>query len=129
MAAFKDYLQYPVRSAQPESVVGSVRVTFGSGGTIAGVTGHPGVSCARAATGIYSLSFPPVSSGGDVRIQYGVEVGLTGYNVCGLDKFVLTGMSRFQIKVDGGTLANPLAGDHVTVFFYVDPSTVNFPVS
>ena len=112
--------------AMPSQIVASVRIGItGTAGFVQGVTGMYGVSAARAATGVYSLTFPMVPSGGDARLLYGVQVASGPLNVTGLTASVYSGIASFQVARRADGLGDAAAGDQITVFFYVDPVTLD----
>jgi hypothetical protein len=95
---------------------------------VTGVTGMVGVSAARAATGVYSLTFPQAPSGGNVKLFFGSDSAATGMGVQGIENFQLTGAARFVVHALGGTQINPIANDTVNVLFYYDPVTNEYTV-
>ncbi len=110
----------------PSAIIGSVRIGItGTAGVVAGVTGMFGVSAARAATGVYSLTFPQIPSGGDVRLLYGVQQASGPLNISGLACNVQSGIAAFTIARRADGLGDGANGDTVTVFFYVDPTTLD----
>ena len=110
----------------PSVLLGSVRIGItGTAGFVAGVTGMYGVSAAFAATGVYSLTFPQIPSGGDLKLQYGVQVGSGPLTIQGKDCNVQSGIANFTVSRRADGLGSPAAGDQLTVFFYVDPTTLD----
>lgn len=112
--------------AMPSQIVASVRIGItGAAGVVAGVTGMYGVSAARSATGTYTLTFPMVPSGGDARLLYGVQVGSGPLTIQGLACNVQSGIAAFGVGRRADGIGEAAAGDQLTVFFYVDPVTLD----
>ncbi len=138
MAYFKQFPAHIVRApvagprttvpggAMPSQIVASVRIGItGTAGFVQGVTGMFGVSAARSATGTYTLTFPMIPSGGDARLLYGVQAASGPLNITGLSASVFSGIASFQVARRADGLGDPAAGDQLTVFFYVDPVTLD----
>ncbi len=110
----------------PSQIIASVRIGItGTAGFVQGVTGMYGVSAARAATGVYSLTFPQIPSGGDARLLYGVQVGSGPLTISGLACNVQSGIAAFGVARRADGIGDAAAGDQLTVFFYVDPTTLD----
>lgn len=110
----------------PSVLVGSVRIGItGTAGFVQGVTGMYGVSAARAATGVYSLTFPQVPSGGDLKLQYGIQVASGPLTIQGKDCNVQSGIANFTVARRADGIGDAAAGDQFTIFFYVDPLTLD----
>ena len=110
----------------PSQIVASVRIGItGTAGVVAGVTGMFGVSASRAATGSYTLTFPMIPSGGDARLLYSVQVGSGPLTIQGQALNVFSGIAQFTVARRADGLGDAANGDQLTVFFYVDPVTLD----
>lgn len=110
----------------PSQLVATVRIGItGTAGVVAGVTGMYGVSASRAATGVYSLTFPQIPSGGDAKVLYGVQVGSGPLTIQGKDFNGQSGIANFTVARRADGIGDAAAGDQFTVFFYIDPLTLD----